>query len=116
MPPRVRLESVWQHYYGEPLLPGKGWRRLRCPEHEDRTASAQVNTEDGRWTCFTCNYSEDALDIVMRKEGLGFGQAIRFVEDVIGETDQAPERRRRGGRRDAGDGQMLLGSRPRRRL
>ena len=61
-----------------------GWRPLKCPFHEDRNASASVNLNLGGFRCHACGVSGDALKIVMEQEGLGYTDAVKFAEEVLG--------------------------------
>lgn len=39
----------------EALTRGHGtWRSFTCPDHDDNSPSARVNTETGRWVCMVC--------------------------------------------------------------
>ena len=46
-----------------------GWRKMRCPFHEDGTASATVNLDTNRFKCFGCGVSGDTYDLIMHRQG-----------------------------------------------
>ena len=50
-----------------------------CPLHDDRTPSFYVNEENGFWYCHACGIGGDLVELVRRKYGLRFGEAVRWV-------------------------------------
>jgi len=38
---------------------GSGWRKIRCPFHPDKTASAGINFDEGRFKCHACGVAGD---------------------------------------------------------
>lgn len=66
-----------------------------CPFHREKTASLSIKNE--RYKCFGCGAHGDAIDFVMRTEGLSFRQALarldsEFHLNLIG---KAPDMRAR---------------------
>ena len=58
-----------------------------CPFHTEKTPSFVVNTERQSWHCFgACGTGGDAFSFVMRKENLGFSEAMRLLADRAGVT------------------------------
>jgi hypothetical protein len=116
-----QIDKILNHYYGTQLLPSPGWRRLKCPEHDDRNASAQVSTDKGCWNCFTCDIAEDAIETIKRIEGYReFGRALAKYEEITGISSEPIRGARRSGRAvsaSAGidSGQLELGGTRRRR-
>lgn len=79
------LISVLQHYGADTYRAKEsGWSDVKCPFHDDRTASARVNIKLGRFRCFACDMTGDAIDLIMTKEGLGFGDACRWAREHVG--------------------------------
>src|SRR5690606_32267903 len=50
-----------------------------CPLHDDSTPSFYVNEENGFWYCHACGIGGDLVELVRRKYGLRFGEAVRWV-------------------------------------
>ena len=51
----------------------------RCPFHDEKTPSFNVNPERGIYKCFGCGKGGDTVQFVMEIEGLGFMQAIEYL-------------------------------------
>ncbi|KLN72929.1 hypothetical protein ABM90_03565 [Rhodococcus erythropolis] len=72
---RTSLELVAADYLD--LKPaGVGRVKALCPVHAERTPSFTINIDWGRFHCFGCGASGDAIDFLMQVDGL------RFVESV----------------------------------
>jgi hypothetical protein len=91
------IADVLEHY-GATFVPTRhGWAKMRCPFHQDRNASASVNTDEGLFRCFGgCDIdspldnggsnASDGFDIIAWKEGLDdFPSAKQCAEDIFGE-------------------------------
>lgn len=48
-----------------------------CPFHDDHNPSMGI--KNNRFYCFACGESGDVIDFVMKKEGLNFTQAVKFL-------------------------------------
>ena len=58
-----------------------------CPFHTEKTPSFVVNPERQSWHCFgACGTGGDAFSFVMRKENLGFSEALKLLADRAGVT------------------------------
>lgn len=55
-----------------------------CPFHDERTPSFKVNPQTGLWHCFGCGEGGDVFSYVMRREGLEFNDAVRYLADRAG--------------------------------
>ncbi|GAB4581386.1 MAG: DNA primase [Anaerolineales bacterium] len=64
---------------------GKGYTGF-CPFHENkRTPAFAVFPESGTWRCFgQCNEGGDIFKFVMKKEGLDFSEALKYLADRAG--------------------------------
>lgn len=70
-------------YYGVLYPPfGPRWSSIRCPFHEDKTASAASNGHG--FICFACGIKGDPIALIKEREGLGYYDAVDFYEDVTG--------------------------------
>ncbi|WP_222106082.1 CHC2 zinc finger domain-containing protein [Catellatospora sichuanensis] len=81
------IDRVLEHYGAQFVPTGARWRRMKCPFQEsgDRNPSASVNTELGRFKCFSCDVNEDAFGLVIWKgDARDFVGAKQFLEDLLG--------------------------------
>lgn len=62
---------------------GMNWI-ARCPFHEERTPSFNVNAERGFYFCFGCKASGDALKFYEQIEGVNFVEALRALAEKAG--------------------------------
>lgn len=51
----------------------------RCPFHDEKTPSFQVNPEKGLFYCFGCGIGGDVFTFVMKHEGVDFREAVDRV-------------------------------------
>lgn len=61
---------------------GHGWRKMRCPFHDDKHASAAINYEENRFKCFGCEAQGDIYDLIMYRQGGSYSEAIKFAENI----------------------------------
>lgn len=78
------LERAWEHYGGT-LLGTRGRVKARCCLHEDKNASASVDLESQRWSCFAgCGYG-DIYELVKLAEGIDpFPERKAFADERFG--------------------------------
>lgn len=76
----------------EPRERGGHERRIPCPLHGGRDANFVVNTRTLTWFCHSrCQVGGDAIEFVMKAEGLGFKEAVIELGRRVGETfDEGP--------------------------
>ena len=58
--------------------------KARCPFHDEKTPSFCVVPEKGFYKCFGCGESGDVFGFLMKKNGLDFVEAVRFVASRTG--------------------------------
>src|ERR1019366_9122614 len=76
------VEIVREHV---PTLKKRGRNYLaRCPFHQERTPSFNVNPEMGVFKCFGCGAGGDAFKFLMLTEGLTYPEAIRKIAGRVG--------------------------------
>jgi hypothetical protein len=61
---------------------GSGWRKIRCPFHPDKTASAGINFDEGRFKCHACGVAGDVYDLIMHREGGNYREAVKYAETI----------------------------------
>ena len=61
---------------------GHGWRKMRCPWHDDSNASAAVNFEANRFKCHGCGVSGDTYDLIQHDKGGTLVEAVEFAETI----------------------------------
>ena len=74
---------------------GKAGRNFRglCPFHTEKTPSFFVFPERQSWHCYGCGVGGDVISFMMKKEGLGFGEALKMLASRAGVS--LPEKKTR---------------------
>lgn len=57
---------------------GQTWKG-HCPFHEDKDPSLVVYGNARGWYCFGCHRGGSVIDWIMCSEGVGFGEALKFL-------------------------------------
>jgi DNA primase len=79
------IVKVLEHY-GFTVPVRNGWITVRCAFHGDKVKSARLNIENGGFRCFGCDMAGDVYSLIMKKEGVGFREAIEIAERITGES------------------------------
>ena len=61
---------------------GSGWRKIKCPFHPDKHASAGINFDENRFKCHGCGVGGDVYDLIMQREGGNYREAVQFAETI----------------------------------
>src|SRR3989338_8736193 len=79
---------VFESYGLKPRKTGKGYV-VKCPFHEDTTASLSITPGKGLWQCFGCGAAGDVFKFIEKKEGISFLSAVKKVagESGISESE-----------------------------
>lgn len=78
----LSLTQVLENYS---LQPNKN-NMLRCPFHEDKTASLQVNPTQNKYKCYACDKKGDVIQFVQDYEKLTKREAILKCATMIGQV------------------------------
>jgi DNA primase len=78
---------------------GGGWRKMRCPFHDDSNASASINFDANRFKCFGCGVSGDTYDLIQHDKGGTLSEAIEFASTISTTSDATIRIPHRGGSR-----------------
>ncbi len=62
---------------------GSGYVGL-CPFHNEKTPSFSVSPGKGIFHCFGCGEGGDQITFIMKRENLGFREAVKFIADKYG--------------------------------
>ena len=92
------IGAVLESYSGMAPPHRAGWAPMCCPFHDDRHASAAINSDEGRFHCFVCGIHEDAIGLIMEREGCDFQNAVAQAETITGQSiEGVSEQRELGG-------------------
>ena len=95
---------VYLEYVGATVpAVGYGWRKIKCPFHEDGHASAGINFDEQRFKCHGCGVGGDVYDLIMYKEGGNYSEALKFAEAISPTGDTAVRKPYKSGSRLSGN-------------
>ena len=58
--------------------------KARCPFHTEKTPSFTVTPEIGRYYCFGCHETGDAINFIMKMNNLDFPEAVEYLANMQG--------------------------------
>lgn len=61
----------------------------RCPFHAQTSPTFHASAARGFFHCFECKASGTAIDFVMRSEGVDFHEAVRRLQERLGDVRDA---------------------------
>lgn len=78
---QVRVANPIQDLVSDYVSLKKSGRNLLglCPFHGEKTPSFTVNPERGIFHCFGCGEGGNVIGFVMKREGMSFPEAVRFL-------------------------------------
>ena len=76
---QLRIITVAAHYGCTPTRNNL----IRCPFHDDKTASLQLYPKTNTWHCFGCGKGTDAIDFIQLKENCSTHEAILKAEFML---------------------------------
>lgn len=76
------IEDYLNHIGATIPARGSGWRKMRCPFHDDSNASAAVNYDINRFNCFGCGVAGDTYDLIIKERGGTLIEAIEFASTI----------------------------------
>jgi hypothetical protein len=81
---RIDLVAVAESLLGPPAK--REGRRLfwLCPFHDDHHPSFSVDPGRDTWRCWSCSVHGDAVDLVMKLNGMAFREAAKYVAELSG--------------------------------
>ena len=62
---------------------GSGWRKMKCPFHDDSHASAAVNYDKNAFVCHGCGIKGDTFSLIMDRERMNYREAVQFAASVL---------------------------------
>lgn len=81
------IVKVLEHYGFTVATNRGGWVSVRCVFHNDHVKSARLNIDLGGFRCFACDMAGDVYSIIMKREGVNYGEALKIAERITGESN-----------------------------
>lgn len=73
-----------QDIYGADLKKNSKGFVMRCPFHQDTAPSFQVYEDNKSFNCFGCGVGGSAFDFIMKRDGVDFLGAMKYLADRAG--------------------------------
>jgi 5S rRNA maturation endonuclease (ribonuclease M5) len=81
--------KVYQQYTALKKESGR-WMAL-CPLHQEKTSSFCVHQKDMLWTCYSGCGTGNVMQLVERKEGCTFKEAVAKVKEIVGDSNYSKQ-------------------------
>jgi DNA primase len=87
----IPIGPILEYYGFDAIEDDRGWRPVRCAFHGETDASASViTTEDEQaFNCHACGMKGNAAQIIMKKEGVSYKDAVKRAEGILGGSSSA---------------------------
>ena len=82
--PALPIEPILLELGADHVPTGFGWIRMRCPFHDDTSASAAVDHERNAFRCHGCDVRGDSLKLLQTQLGLSFIEALDRAKELTG--------------------------------
>lgn len=89
----VDLVKLIAYEVGDIRMVTPGRWQCRCPLHDDRHPSLDIDVNRGLWICRACHVGGDAIRYVELTRGCSFADAVAYLEERSGLEPIAPARR-----------------------
>lgn len=90
-----KLMCEWFPDWDAPDNTGE-WVKCLCPFHGESRPSASISYDNDAFNCRVCEYTGDALKLIMIKEECGFQDSKRRAEDILGKSYERVSRKPSG--------------------
>lgn len=84
----MTIADVLTHYRANVEGIGEGWRSIRCPFHDDSTASASVSLGRDAFNCHKCAIAGDPIHVIMKVEHIDYEAACDWAIKILGKSGQ----------------------------
>lgn len=81
---RILEHLLPQDIYGADLKKNSKGFVMRCPFHQDTAPSFQVYEDNKSFNCFGCGVGGSAFDFIMKRDGVDFLCALKYLADRAG--------------------------------
>lgn len=81
---RILEHLLPQDIYGADLKKNSKGFVMRCPFHQDTAPSFQVYEDNKSFNCFGCGVGGSAFDFIMKRDGIDFLCALKYLANKAG--------------------------------
>ena len=93
------LKSIFEHEGIELKKSSGGAYVCRCPFHNEKTPSLNIQTSRNLWHCFGCGEGGDAISFIRKLKGMTYYEALEYLAAEIGieydKREETPEEKAR---------------------